>query len=293
PGYESYTPSPGTATSITLELPLRDPEDVDYGTPGTDVATNVNFYNRTKATPTVTTKVIDDEGDINSPVVTSITLGESVRDTVTVTGINGFAPTGTVDFFVSDDGGSSWTEFDSDVALTPDTGSATAVSAIYTPDHADTYYFRAEYDPGADPNYLAAGSSDFDEPLTVGKADSTTTTKLIPDDGDINSPVVTSITLGDGVKDTVTVTGLGGSFPMPSNGVEFQVVLPGEDPNNESDWDYFDGENLDGAGQAISDTYTPLTTGQYYFRAVYLGDLNYKSSKSGNTAEPLTVDPRS
>ncbi|KPK63118.1 MAG: hypothetical protein AMK73_05400 [Planctomycetes bacterium SM23_32] len=121
-------------------------------------------------------------------------------------------------------------------------------------------------------------------------ADSTTTTKLIPASGDINSDVVTEITLGESVRDTATVTGLDGVFPMPTGTVDFQVVEPGEDPDNESDWDTFDpAVALDLDGVAISVEYTPSAAGDYYFRAIYSGDSNYNGSQSGNREEPLVV----
>ncbi|KPK63119.1 MAG: hypothetical protein AMK73_05405 [Planctomycetes bacterium SM23_32] len=69
--------------------------------------------------------------------------------------------------------------------------------------------------------------------------------------------MVTSITLGDAVKDTVTVTGLGGSFPDPTGTVDFQVKTPSVD------WSTYDASvALDGNEQAISSVYTPLATGQ-------------------------------
>jgi hypothetical protein len=151
--------------------------------------------------------------------------------------------------------------------------SGTATSIAYTPLKTGTYYFRAHY--VGDSNYKESTSGDTAEPLEVGPADSKTATELSK----------TSITLGESVTDKATVTGLGGSYPMPTGNVEFWVLPPG------GVWTKFDTKALDASGTATSIAYTPLKTGTYYFRAHYVGDSNYKESTSGDTAEPLEVKP--
>jgi hypothetical protein len=202
----------------------------------------------------------------------SITLGDSVTDMVTVTGLgDGFpGPTGTVDFQVSTDSGATWNKFGATKTLV--SGSATSDS--YTPMAAGDYYFRAVY--SGDSNY-AGKTSTNEEKLTVGPADSTTATLLS------KSP----ITLGESVTDKATVTGLGGSFPMPTGNVEFYVSTDGG-----TTWAKFGAtKTLDSSGKATSDSYKPLATGTYYFKAKYLGDTNYPPSESGATEEPLKVKP--
>jgi hypothetical protein len=211
------------------------------------------------ATPTVTTLLS----------ATSITLGESVTDTVTVTGLgDGFpVPAGSVDFQVKTPT-VDWTTFDTKTL----DGSGVATSDSYTPMMAGMYYFRAIFTP-SDSNYIGAQSGDNDEPLEVGPATPTVTTLLS----------ATSITLGDSVTDTVTVTGLGDGFPTPTGTVEFYVMMDG------GSWTLFSTKTLDGSGIATSDSYTPMVAGSYYFKAVYLGDSNYVSAQSGETDEPLEV----
>ena len=101
---------------------------------------------------------------------TTIALGGNVTDAATITTSTGPGATGTVDFQVSTDGGSTWTDFGSAVALVG--GSATSIS--YTPATAGTYYFRAVY--SGDSNYRNSQSGNTEESLTVT---STSTTQLV------------------------------------------------------------------------------------------------------------------
>ncbi len=214
------------------------------------------------ATPTVTTQLSD----------TSITLGASITDTVTVTGLGSPfpAPTGTVIFQVSSNGGASWTTFSTKTL----DASGQAVSDSYTPLAAGSYLFRALY--SGDSNYVAAQSGDNAEPLEVQKFSPTVTTLLS----------ASSITLGGSVTDTVTVTGLPSPFPMPTGTVQFQVSSDGG-----ATWVLFSTKTLNAIGQATSDPYTPLSAGNYQFRAVYLSDANYNGAQSADDAEPLVVGP--
>jgi hypothetical protein len=82
----------------------------------------------------------------------------------------------------------------------------------------------------------------------------------------------------------VTVTGLGGSFPVPTGTVTFYVKVPGG-----VSFVTFGAVKTLSGGSATSDSYTPLAVGTYYFKAVYSGDSNYASAASGDTDEPLTV----
>ena len=193
----------------------------------------------------------------------SITLGETVTDTVTVTGSVG-TPTGTVDFQVSTDG-STFAKFGATKTL----ASGSATSDAYMPLAAGTYYFRAVY--SGDSAYSSSRSLDDVEQLTVNKATPTTTTLLSP----------SSITLGESVTDTVTVTGLGGSFPVPTGNVQFYWST------DHITWTLYDTKTLPTVQSA---SYTPLSAVNHWFKAFYNGDSNYIGSESGETDEPLTVN---
>ncbi len=195
-----------------------------------------------------------------------ITLGQSVTDNATVTGLGGNypTPTGNIDFQVSFNAG-PWTTF-STMALAV----GSALSEWYLPLAAGNYEFRAVYQ--GDGNYLGSTSDVGSEPLTVEVAASTTTTYI----------GVESITLGRSVTDNATVVGLGDGFPVPTGTVEFQVSF------NCGPWETFDSETLS-EGMALSAHYTPCIGGIYHFRAMYLGDTNYAPSESGLYDEPLIV----
>ena len=222
-------------------------------------------------TTTLLSNLVTDESiTIASLPDDSIVLGETVHDTVHVEGLVGYpAPTGTVQFYVQVPGG-VFVELGDPVALDEN---GDAQSIVYTPNTAGLYYFKALYT--GDANYVASASADTEEPLTVGPATPTVTTLLSSD----------SISLGDSVADTVNVAGLGGSFPVPSGTVDFQVMTPGE-----LTWSTFSTNTLTDSS-ATSEPYTPAIAGSYFFRAVFTpDDNNYAESQSGETEEPLTVN---
>jgi large repetitive protein len=199
----------------------------------------------------------------------TITLGQSVKDNATVTGLTGFpVPNGTVQFQVKF-GTGAWVAYDNET-LSPSNGKGAAVSVFYKPLNAGSYQFRAVY--AGDPNYLGGQSRDGDEPLAVGQAGTTTVTVLSSD----------TIHLGQSVLDTATVTGLGSPFPVPTGNVDFQVKI------GNGAWISFDNETLS-AGSATSKAYVPTVVGNYNFRAMYAGDSNYLGSASNDISEPLGV----
>ena len=110
-------------------------------------------------TPDISTQVKNDQGQ-GSGMVT-INSGESVTDTVVVSGSKGVA-TGTVDFFVcgptnSPQNCNNGTGIGSDIAL----AGGEAESSVFTPTakpstgQPDYYCFRVEYTPAAGSKYLA------------------------------------------------------------------------------------------------------------------------------------------
>ena len=207
----------------------------------------------------------------------SIVLGNSITDQVTVTGVATFVkPSGTVDFSVSTDGGSTWTVFSANVPLNQATGLAT--SGSYTPAIVGTYYFRALY--SGDANYLSQMSTN-EEKLGVTPYSPTVTT-LLSDK---------TIELGKSVTDTATVNGL--ANPLMTGSVEFYFSTDGSATWALTPFDTKPLNVVGAVGTATSAAYTPdkgsSPTISWMFKAVYLGDSNYKSAASGATDEPLTV----
>jgi hypothetical protein len=224
---------------------------------GTDEPLTVNQYS------SITTNLLSSS---------TIDLGGSVTDTATVSGVSGIVPTGLVYFYVSTNGGSTWTLFDTETL----NGANTATSNSYTPPAASatadyqtgiSYEFYAVY--GGDNNYL--GSYSTYASLTVNRVSSTTTNLLSS----------TTVTLGGSVTDTATVSGLSGI--VPTGPVYFYVST-----NGGSTWTLFDTETLNYAGTATSISYTPLTSSatgaSYGFYADYSCDNNYLDSTSPYTS---------
>jgi hypothetical protein len=207
---------------------------------------------------------------------TSIILGQSVTDQVVVSGLGGMfpVPSGTVDFQVQV-GTGLWATYDTETLSVLGTDGV-ATSIAYMPLTVTSYNFRAIYN--GDHNYLSSQSQNGDEPLAVhpGIGVSPITTLLSQ----------TTITLGDSVTDTATVPGMGVSFSAPTGSVEFQVQI------GNGLWATYDTESLSAQGAngiATSIVYTPMTVDSYNFRAIYMGDVNYQGSQSGDAAEPLIV----
>jgi hypothetical protein len=199
----------------------------------------------------------------------SIVLGNSVYDTVKVTGLGGLfpVPTGKATFMVQFNEG-EWMIYDANVTLV----NGAATSTCYVPMAAGNYEFKAVF--SGDHNYTCSMSGEDDEPLLVDPAASTTSTLLSSD----------SIVLGNTVCDSVKVTGLCG-FPIPSGKVTFSVQF------NEGKWTIYDADVSLVNGAATSVAYKPMAAGNYEFKASYSGDSNYVCSVSGENDEPLLVDP--
>ena len=198
----------------------------------------------------------------------SITLGQSVTDNATVTGLAGFpGPTGFVNFQYSYEHG-CWTTYTCNVPLV----NGQAISGWFTPLATGHYNFRAVYT--GDNNYNPSVSGSCEEPMFVCPAPSSTSTLLSSSD----------IVLGHCVTDTATVQGLCGNFPCPTGTVTFQYSYEG------CAWkDYSVGVDLVNC-QATSAAFVPLAAGCYEFRAIYSGDCNYLASISLPHTEQLTVE---
>jgi hypothetical protein len=88
---------------------------------------------------TATFTFIKASSSISTPTLnpsSPITLGSSVTASITVSGVSGFTPTGTVTFQVSTDNGNTWNTFGAEKTLV--SGSATSDS--YTPDAVGSNY---------------------------------------------------------------------------------------------------------------------------------------------------------
>jgi hypothetical protein len=243
---------------------------------GSDGSTTRECFTVTMATPGVTT----------SPANGTVVLGNSDTDGVTVTGVDGITPTGTVTFYVcgpfttATACTTAGTKLGT-VTLSGSGGTANATSPAYTPLATGTYCFLGVY--SGDGNYF--GGSD-------GSTTRECFTVTPPQAGVTTSPGKTSTQLGTTNTDTATVTGVDGITPTGT--VTFYVCGPFTTATACT----AAGTNLGtvtlsgsgGAATAASPAYTPLATGTYCFLGVYSGDGNYLGGSDGSTTrECFTV----
>ena len=200
---------------------------------------------------------------------TTITYGQSVKDTATVSACSNHVPSGTVNFQVKI-GDGSWKTYSNSGAVTL-TSSGTAISNSYTPSAPGVYYFQAIY--SGDNNFKGSTSWNC-EKLVVVKDCTTTTTRLSATSGNVGTPVT----------DTAFVTSASGK---QTGTVSFYVST---DSNNWPSTPYSTIALTN--GQAQSASFTPSIAGTYYFKAVYSGDTNYVGSSSGCMDEQLIVHAR-
>ncbi|HEV8361562.1 MAG TPA: Ig-like domain-containing protein, partial [Candidatus Thermoplasmatota archaeon] len=213
-----------------------------------------------------------------TPADAAIVLGGSNSDQVTVAGVPGVTPTGTVTFYVCSPSQltngvcSSGGSLVSTEALVD----GAAASDTFTPTSAGTWCFRGEY--SGDANYEPSSDSSAGECFTVAKADSSSAT----------TPGSATVPLGGSNTDRITVTGVPGV--TPTGLVDFFVCSPGELTDNvcSAGGTFVSNETLSN-GQATSDPFTPVGAGRWCFRGAYRGDGNYNPSSDSSAAECFTV----
>jgi hypothetical protein len=215
-----------------------------------------------KASPAVATAV--DDSATSAAWNGSEMTGASAYDTSTVTGVAGFAPTGTVTYNLFTNGTCSYPATATAVSLG---GGAVPSSSSTGALGAGSYSFDASY--SGDPNYN--GSTSSCESFSLGDASPAVGTLV--DDAATSGPWSGTEATGASAYDTATVTGVA-SF-TPTGTVRYS---------------FFDGNGCAGPAAAI-DTVTlsggtvpqssssgALGAGSYSFDASYSGDGNYSAS---------------
>jgi hypothetical protein len=235
--------------------------------------------------PTIVTQVSPGGSD------PSVAIGTSVTDLATVSGSAG-TPTGSVTFFLctgpcasSSTGG---TQIGLAVTLN-NLGQATSSPAVNTPTAPLTpgeYCFRVSYAPGTNSQYTpGTETNSTTECFTVGGGTTTTATSVWDETSSSAVASGGTITLGDSVHDTSTVTPSPAGF-TPTGSVAYTFF-----PNGLCTA----GTGTSAGGGALvagvapnSNTESSLAAGTYAFQAVFTsGDSNYTGSTS--PCEPFTV----
>src|SRR5262245_3114784 len=211
--------------------------------------------------------------DAGHNAITSATVGDTVHDSAAVTGVpGGPTPTGTVTFRwfenkdCTGDGVASG-------AVALDASGVAHPSSSQTPLAAGDYAFQGSY--GGDNSY-SADVSDC-EPLTVGKANTATTTHVHdPNHNDVTNGKVSP---GTAVHDQATVTGVP-SGPTPTGTVTFSLYATG----NCTGTTVIPDQTVPVGTESSPQT---LAAGAYSYKAVYSGDHNYNGSQG--VCEPFSV----
>jgi hypothetical protein len=157
---------------------------------------------------------------------------------------------------------------------------------LFTPGPHDIHVLGEEFDVSGGLGHLIIKIT-----YDVTKINTTTTTKLSLDKKSCFGKLPCfgkkpTIILGQSVQDTATVTGADAT--APTGDVEFQWSNDGG-----TTWNPLSTGTLTASGPdtatATSNSFTPTAPGNYFFKASYVGDVNYNSSYSDYQTEPLTV----
>lgn len=202
----------------------------------------------------------------------TITLGQGVQDKATVTGADPAAtsgPTGNVQFQVSMDNGVNWNTYSTNALTASGPITATATSDSYVPAGAGSYLFRAVYD--GDDTYNTSQSADKAEPLKVCQVPTYASTQLSD----------RTICLNDSVTDKINIfTMVKGTLPAATG---TWALLASKDPFFKKGVSTVDSGDIRRLPFMVtSQSFTPTSTGFWYFRVVYSGDSNYGKSQNCN-----------
>jgi uncharacterized repeat protein (TIGR01451 family) len=214
------------------------------------------------------------DANSGSPWAGTETVGASAFDTSSVTGVTGFAPTGSVTYTLFTNGTCAGDGTGQEVTVGD--GGSVPNSDATAPLGAGSYSYLDNY--SGDSNYNS--STGTCEPFSVGKATPTLTT--VVDDPSTNAAWDNSETAGATAFDTSTLTAVPGF--VPTGTVTYLLF------NNDSCTP--DGTNagspaLSAGNVPNSDTSAPLAAGSYSYLATYSGDGNYAGVAA--TCEPFSV----
>ena len=241
--------------------------DPVYLTSG-DAAPVSNCFTVTRANSTTT----------STPASTSIQLGATTHDSVTVSG-NPVAgtPSGSVNFSVCGPLASASGCATGGTSLGSGTLSGGSTKGPdFTPTALGTYCYRGDY-PAAG-NYLASTDASAQGCFAVTQASSATT----------STPADASIQLGGSTTDSVTVSG-NATAGMPSGVATFSVCGPLPATADCAPGGTALGTVTLSGGIATSPSFVPGALGTYCFRVDYGGNANYLASSDGSAGECFTV----
>ena len=194
-----------------------------------------------------------------------VTVGAPVSDTATLS--NGVNPTGTITFTLFGPGDANCTGapiFTSMVAV--NNGNGTYTSDPFTPTAPGSYNWVAVYSGDANNASATSPCGAPNETSVVGRPSATIVTNATP-----------TVTVGEPITDTATVTGGAAPAPAPTGTVTFTLFGPGDTTCTAAP--VFTSANRPlSAGPpftATSEPFTPALPGEYRWVATYNGDGVY------------------
>ncbi|MDA8384755.1 MAG: Ig-like domain repeat protein [Actinomycetota bacterium] len=236
-------------------------------------------FSVSKATPEVTTTVLDSNG---SAVSASLSLGSQVSDSAQFSNlVSGIAPTGPFTYQLFDSGNCTGTALSTENLNLSGSSGLVSDSLPSAPLGAGNHSYLATYGGGANYTSATAGC----EPFSVSTAQATLSTTIY--DAASNGPVQNDTVLqGATVYDTATLGGTVAGI-VPTGQVSYEFFANSDCSGTSASYGTFSA-NTDGTLPKSTAT-SALAVGSYSFRATYLGDRNYVVDNSSVPCEPLTV----
>jgi hypothetical protein len=211
------------------------------------------------------------------PVTTgSGVTGASATDAASLTGVQGFTPTGTVLYELFGNGACSGTP-GSSYGVTLSQGKVPTSPSV-GPLAAGSYSFRVVYLGDSNYNTVTAETC---QPFTISKAGTTTGQTI--DDAATNGPWLGTEETNSRAYDSAAVTPAASGTPafLPGGTVDYYFYLDDACTVQASDTQVTLAQGLVPASDTqLTGTTPPLRAGTHSFEAVYGGDSNYTGSHS-------------
>ncbi len=203
---------------------------------------------------------------IKTSATASVTVGDKIKDTATLSGlVSAVGSEGTVTFRLYSDEECK-TEVFKSVATGISSNTSYPSPTEYTTTATGTYYWRAFYSGDANNEAASTPCKDAGESSVVEKAKPT-----------IKTSATASVTVGDKIKDTATLSGLVSA--VGSEGTVTFRLYSDEECKTEVFKSVATGISSNTSYPSPTE-YTTTATGTYYWRAFYSGDANNEAAST-------------
>jgi uncharacterized repeat protein (TIGR01451 family) len=220
---------------------------------------------------------------IGTSAASSVTLGNAISDTATLSGVINGTSAGSIRFDLY---GPSTTAVCTGTPVFTDTVNSVSAdgsypSALYTPTSAGTYWWVASY------------SGDVNNAPASGSCGDTGESSLVQGTPVISTTALSPVAIGTAISDTATLSGVVNG--TSSGTIRFDLYGPSTTPVCTGTPVYTNTVNdVSADGPYGSGPYTPTTAGTYWWIATYSGDINNAGAAGtcGDTGESSVVGPK-